>query len=195
MLPTKLPFRGGFPSKPAVLRAYLKVDDMKFKAFGVKTFAALGLGLALAACSGSTGDGGNGTGNGANSMAQTNNGAPIPGSEADLVANAGDRVYFALNQNTLSSEARATLDKQAAWLKRYPQVSVLVAGNCDDRGTEEYNIALGQRRANAARNYLQAQGIASNRISTISYGKDRPTVDGDNEEAWAQNRNAITSVQ
>ena len=95
----------------------------------------------------------------------------------------------------LSSDARATLDRQAGWLGRYPQVSVQVAGNCDDRGTEEYNLALGQRRANAARDYLVAQGVNSSRISTISYGKDRPTALGDNEEAWAQNRNAITSVR
>ncbi|QDH15531.1 peptidoglycan-associated lipoprotein Pal [Oecophyllibacter saccharovorans] len=166
---------------------------MTIKAIGVRTMTALALGLALAACSSSTGEGGNGSGNGNNSGMTSN--APVPGSEADLVATAGDRVYFALNQNTLSPEARETLDKQAAWMKRYPQVNVLVAGNCDDRGTQEYNIALGQRRANAVRNYLQAQGIAPSRISTISYGKDRPTVDGDSQDAWAQNRNAITSVQ
>jgi peptidoglycan-associated lipoprotein len=72
---------------------------------------------------------------------------------------------------------------------------VLVAGNCDDRGTEEYNLALGQRRANAASDYLKAKGVAGSRISTISYGKDRPTAQGDNEQAWAQNRNTITSVR
>ena len=111
------------------------------------------------------------------------------------MANVGDRVFFDLARNTLSSDAQATLDKQAAWLERYPQVSVQIAGNCDDRGTVEYNIALGQRRANAARDYLAARGVASSRISTISYGKDRPTADGDDEQAWAQNRNAITSVR
>ena len=88
-----------------------------------------------------------------------------------------------------------TLDRQAAWLGRYPQVSVQVAGNCDERGTEEYNLALGQRRANAARDYLVARGVQSARITTISYGKDRPTALGDDEQAWAQNRNAITSVR
>ncbi len=119
----------------------------------------------------------------------------VPGSEEDLVANVGDRVFFAFNKSDLSPEADGTLDKQSAWLSRYPQVSVQVAGNTDDRGTEEYNIALGQRRANAARDYLVAKGVSSSRISTISYGKDRPTAQGDDESAWAQNRNAITSVK
>jgi peptidoglycan-associated lipoprotein len=119
----------------------------------------------------------------------------VPGSEQDLVANVGDRVFFSTAKQNLTPEADATLDKQAAWLSRYPAVSVQVAGNCDDRGTEEYNIALGQRRANAARDYLVAKGVASSRISTISYGKDQPTAQGDDEEAWKQNRNAITSVK
>jgi peptidoglycan-associated lipoprotein len=120
---------------------------------------------------------------------------PVPGSQEDLVANVGDRVFFAFDSSKLSSDATGTLDRQTAWLGKYPQVSVQVAGNTDDRGTEEYNLALGQRRANAARDYLVARGVASSRISTISYGKDRPTAVGDNEEAWAQNRNAITSVK
>ncbi|MDR3464566.1 MAG: peptidoglycan-associated lipoprotein Pal [Xanthobacteraceae bacterium] len=119
----------------------------------------------------------------------------VPGSQEDLVKNVGDRVFYAFNKSQLSSAAHATLDKQAAWLKQYMQNNVQVAGNCDDRGTEEYNIALGQRRANAARDYLVAKGVAGSRITTISYGKDRPTAMGDNEQAWAQNRNAITSVR
>ncbi len=120
---------------------------------------------------------------------------PAPGSEQDLVQNVGDRVFFAFDQSLLSSEAQATLDRQSAWLAKYPQVKVLIAGNCDDRGTEEYNLALGGRRANAARDYLVAKGVDGSRIQTISYGKDRPVALGDNEQAWAQNRNAITSVQ
>ncbi len=119
----------------------------------------------------------------------------VPGSEQDLVQNVGDRVFYAFNKSKLSDTSQATLEKQSAWLAKYPQVQVQIAGNCDDRGTEEYNIALGQRRANAARDYLVAKGVSSSRISTISYGKDRPTAMGDNEEAWAQNRNAITSVK
>jgi peptidoglycan-associated lipoprotein len=119
----------------------------------------------------------------------------VPGSQEDLVANVGDRVFFDFDRATLTTDARATLDRQAGWLGKYQQVSVQVAGNCDDRGTEEYNLALGQRRANSSRDYLVARGVPGSRISTISYGKDRPTALGDNEEAWAQNRNAITSVR
>jgi peptidoglycan-associated lipoprotein len=120
---------------------------------------------------------------------------PAPGSQEDLVANVGDRVFFDFDRSALKPDARTTLDRQADWLARYPQVNVQVAGNCDDRGTEEYNLALGQRRANASRDYLVARGVAESRISTISYGKDRPTALGDNEQAWAQNRNTITSVR
>ena len=119
----------------------------------------------------------------------------VPGSEEDLVANVGDRVFFPFNKSNLSDDADATLDKQSSWLGRYPAVGVQLAGNTDDRGTEEYNIALGQRRANAARDYLVAKGVAAARITTISYGKDRPTALGDNEDAWKQNRNAITEVK
>jgi peptidoglycan-associated lipoprotein len=152
--------------------------------------AAVGL---LAACSSNQpANTGATTGSGATATAPT---GPIPGSQEDLVANVGDRVFFALNQSTLSDEAQATLDRQANWLQKYPNVTVQVAGNCDDRGTEEYNLALGERRANAARDFLVSKGVASSRITTISYGKDRPTALGDNEEAWAQNRNAITSVK
>ena len=120
---------------------------------------------------------------------------PVPGSQEDLVANVGDRVFFDFDRSTLKPDARGTLDRQSGWLAKYPQVNVQVAGNCDDRGTEEYNLALGQRRANASRDYLVARGVAGSRISTISYGKDRPTALGDNEQAWAQNRNTITSVR
>jgi peptidoglycan-associated lipoprotein len=120
---------------------------------------------------------------------------PAPGSQEDLVANVGDRVFYDFNQSSLKGDARATLDRQSAWLGKYQQVNVQLAGNCDDRGTEEYNLALGQRRANSARDYLVARGVAGARVSTISYGKDRPTAMGDNEQAWAQNRNAITSVR
>jgi peptidoglycan-associated lipoprotein len=120
---------------------------------------------------------------------------PVPGSQEDLVANVGDRVFYAFDSSKLSTDATGTLDRQSGWLAKYPQVSVQVAGNTDDRGTEEYNLALGQRRANSARDYLVAKGVSSARISTISYGKDRPTALGDDEQAWAQNRNAITSVK
>jgi peptidoglycan-associated lipoprotein len=118
-----------------------------------------------------------------------------PGNEEDLAANIGDRVLFDYDKSDLTDTARTILDKQAAWLARFPQDHVLIAGNTDERGTEEYNFVLGQRRANAARDYLVAKGVAAGRIATVSYGKDRPAALGSNEEAWAQNRNAITAVQ
>jgi peptidoglycan-associated lipoprotein len=133
--------------------------------------------------------------------AQTGSGAtaatagPVPGSQEDLVANVGDRVFYDFDRSILRTDGHDTLDKQAAWLAKYGSVNVQVAGNCDERGTEEYNLALGQRRANAASSYLKAKGVAAARISTISYGKDRPTAMGSDEQAWAQNRNAITSVR
>lgn len=122
-------------------------------------------------------------------------GSATPGSQEDLAQTAGDRVFFELAASTLSPEARATLDKQAAWLAKYPQVQIQVAGNCDERGTTEYNLALGQRRATAARDYLVARGVNSSRLSVISYGKDRPTALGSDDQSWAQNRNAISNVR
>ena len=121
----------------------------------------------------------------------------VPGSEEDLAKNVGDRVFYAFDKSSLNSDSKGTLDRQAAWLAKYPNVNVQVAGNCDERGTEEYNIALGQRRANAARDYLVAKGAAKSRITTISYGKDRPQPDalGHTEADWAKNRNAITAVK
>jgi peptidoglycan-associated lipoprotein len=107
----------------------------------------------------------------------------------------GDKVFFDFDQSVIRDDARPTLDNQAAWLTRNQSVTVQIAGDCDERGTEEYNIALGSRRAYAAQSYLAAKGVASSRMTTISYGKDRPISPGSTEEAWAQNRNAITSVR
>jgi peptidoglycan-associated lipoprotein len=153
-----------------------------------KLLGALAAVALLAACADKK-DTGDATGAGAATS------GPVPGSQEDLVANVGDRVFFDFNLSTLKPDARATLDRQSGWLSKYPQVNVQVSGNCDDRGTEEYNLALGQRRANSSRDYLVARGVAGSRVSTISYGKDRPTALGDNEQAWAQNRNTITSVR
>lgn len=136
-----------------------------------------------------------GGGTGAGGMAPPSVAGVAPGSEQDLATNVGDRVFFAFDRSTLSPEAQATLDRQAEWMNRYPAVQVQIAGNCDDRGTEEYNLALGWRRANAARDFVVAHGVNPARISTISYGKDRPVALGDNEQSWAQNRNAITTVR
>ena len=121
-------------------------------------------------------------------------GAVVPGSQQDLVVNVGDRVFFDFDKYNLKPEAQRTLERQSAWLKRYPNIRILVAGNCDERGTREYNLALGERRANSTKTYLVSQGIAADRIRIISYGKERPTALGSNEAAWAQNRNTITSV-
>ncbi len=160
----------------------------------ITTLAALAGVSVLAACASKpAATGGMGGGSGMTSTA--NSSSIVPGSQEDLVANVGDRVFFELAKNTLSDEAQATLDKQASFAARYPNDRFQIAGNADDRGTEEYNLALGNRRANAARDYLVAKGVSSDRITTISYGKDRPTALGDNEQAWAQNRNAITSVR
>lgn len=121
-------------------------------------------------------------------------GSVIPGSEQDLAQNVGDRVFFELDRSELSQEARQTLDRQAAWLKQYPAVRVTLEGHCDERGTREYNMALGARRANAARAYLVALGIQSGRIQTVSYGAERPAVLGTGEAVWTQNRRAVTVV-
>jgi peptidoglycan-associated lipoprotein len=158
---------------------------MNIKILGA--FAAVAL---LAACADNTDKGATA---GSGTTAQTT--GPVPGSQEDLVANVGDRVFFDFDKSALKDEGKATLDRQAGWLGKFPQNNVQIAGNTDERGTEEYNIALGQRRANSARDYLVAKGVASSRITTISYGKDRPTALGSNEQAWAQNRNAITSVR
>jgi len=120
--------------------------------------------------------------------------APAPGSQEDLVVNVGDRVFFDFDRYELKPDARAQLEKQAAWLRNYPQVTVTVEGHADERGTREYNLALGERRADAARNYLIALGIDANRIQIISYGKERPAALGSDETAWAQNRRAVTVV-
>jgi peptidoglycan-associated lipoprotein len=133
--------------------------------------------------------GGSGTG-----MTSQGVGAPRPGSQEDLVVNVGDRVFFDLDRSNIRADARTTLDKQSAWLKQYPQVTVTIEGHCDERGTREYNLALGNRRATAVKNYLVATGINANRITTISYGKERPAVVGSNEQAWAQNRRGVTVV-
>jgi peptidoglycan-associated lipoprotein len=117
-----------------------------------------------------------------------------PGSQQDLAATAGDRVFFAFDSAEISSEGQQILQRQADWLRRYPNVAVTIEGHCDERGTREYNLALGERRASAAKNLLVAAGIPASRISTISYGKERPIVPGSTDDAYAQNRVAVTTV-
>ncbi len=118
-----------------------------------------------------------------------------PGSQEDLVANVGDRVFFDFDSSQVRADQRPVLQRQSEWMGRYPDVRVQVEGHADERGTREYNLALGQRRANSARDVLVASGVNGARVSTISYGKDRPAALGSDESAWAQNRRAVTVVQ
>jgi peptidoglycan-associated lipoprotein len=120
--------------------------------------------------------------------------APIPGSTQDFVVNVGDRVYFDTDQHDIREDARPLLTAQAEWLRRYPSVVVKIEGNADERGTREYNLALGARRANSVRDFLVSQGVTAGRISTISFGKEQPIDAGSGEEAWAKNRNARTAI-
>jgi peptidoglycan-associated lipoprotein len=119
---------------------------------------------------------------------------PIPGSEQDFVVNVGDRVYFDFDQASIRADAGPILDAQSGWLRRYPDVRVRIEGNCDERGTREYNFALGARRADAVRQYLVAHGVAPGRITTLSYGKEQPVDGGHDDAAWAKNRNAHTAI-
>jgi peptidoglycan-associated lipoprotein len=161
----------------------------------MKLIGVLAATLLVAGChsnSETTADGSSTGGNGIDSSAT---GAATPGSEADLAQNVGDRVLFELDKSDLSQEARQILARQAAWLKRYPNVRVTIEGHCDERGTREFNMALGARRANAARTYLVALGVDAGRLQTVSYGAERPAVLGTGESVWSQNRRAVTVVQ
>ncbi|MBW0145830.1 peptidoglycan-associated lipoprotein Pal [Sphingomicrobium clamense] len=119
----------------------------------------------------------------------------LPGAQADLIAAAGsDTVYFATDEHLLDDAAKATLAAQARWLLSNRSVNASIEGHADERGTREYNLALGERRANAARDYLVSQGVPMTRLTTVSWGKERPVAIGSNETAWAQNRRAVTVV-
>ena len=148
-----------------------------------KAFVALAFAVGLAACSN-----------------QQEAAAPAtttvtPGSIADFRQNVGDRVFFDTDMSNIREDGRQTLNRQAEWLKKYTQYKVTVEGHCDERGTREYNFALGERRANAAKQYLVAQGIPAARITTISFGKENPDPPGSDEAAWARNRRAVTALQ
>jgi peptidoglycan-associated lipoprotein len=119
---------------------------------------------------------------------------PIPGSQQDFVINVGELVYFDFDKADIRADAQPVLTGQAAWLRRYQDVRVRIEGNCDERGTREYNFALGARRAESVRQFLIAHGVADGRITTISYGKERPIDPGSDEQAWSRNRNARTAI-
>ena len=149
--------------------------------------------LLVAACETAPTDqgGASGTGAGSGSGAYAN---VTPGTQSDLVANVGDRVFFDFDSAAISDASKATLDKQAKWLGQYQNVSITVEGHCDERGTREYNLALGERRASAIKKYLASNGVSAGRVTTISYGKERPAVEGSDESAWSQNRRGVTVV-
>ena len=158
----------------------------------VKFAALLTAALALTACAKTpdpNADGGAGSGLGAGAV-----GAGAPGSVQDFANSAGDRVFFESDSTELSSTAQATLDKQAAWLGRYNRYAFTVEGHADERGTREYNFALGARRADAVKEYLSARGVAGTRIKTISYGKERPVAVCNDISCWSQNRRAVTAL-
>jgi peptidoglycan-associated lipoprotein len=123
---------------------------------------------------------------------QTSSSSAAPGSQQDFVVNVGDRVFFETDSSELTEQARATLDKQAQWLSNYNRYAFTIEGHADERGTREYNIALGARRAQTVREYLTTRGIAAARMRTISYGKERPVAVCDDISCWSQNRRAVT---
>ena len=118
-----------------------------------------------------------------------------PGTQEDLVVNVGDRVFFNYDKFTIKPDGRKTLEKQAAWMKANSSVTVTIQGHADERGTRDYNLALGDRRANSVKDYLVSLGVKPARVNTISYGKERPVATGSNEAAWTQNRRGVTKVK
>src|ERR1043166_194586 len=147
---------------------------------GFKLAVALAAGLALAACASNPKTAGVGAG------------VAAPGSQQDFVVNVGDRVFFESDSSELTMQSRATLDKQAQWLQQYANYTFTVEGHADERGTREYNIALGARRAQAVRDYLASRGIEPSRMRTIAYGKERPVAVCDDISCWSQNRRSVT---
>jgi len=144
--------------------------------------------------SGSTSSSSDVSSTGSESVTDSASASIEPGSQEDLIVNVGDRVFFNYDSFELDSDAQELLQDQVAWLKQHSGVSVIIEGHCDERGTREYNLALGEKRAQSVKNYLIGLGISSDRVSTISYGKERPAVVGSNDGAWAQNRRSVTLV-
>ena len=146
-----------------------------------KLFIILVSGLILTSCAGT--------------QKNVNSGGSITaGSQEDLIVNVGDRVFFEFDSFELTVDGQSTLDAQAAWLKQYSDVNVTIEGHADERGTREYNLALGEKRANAVFTYLMDAGISNSRMNTVSFGKERPEVVGSTDSAWSQNRKSVTTV-
>ena len=169
-----------------------------------KFFISIFIVLFVAACATTPKDSADSSGSGSSSsgsdvssegtITETTGSGIVSGSQEDLIVNVGDRVFFGYDSSDLDSDALELLQDQVAWLKQHSDVSVTIEGHCDERGTREYNLALGEKRAQAVKNYLIGLGINPDRVSTISYGKERPAVVGSNDGAWAQNRRSVTIV-
>ena len=169
-----------------------------------KFFISIIMVLFVAACATTPKDSADSSGSGSSSsgsdvssegtITETTGSGIVSGSQEDLIVNVGDRVFFGYDSSDLDSDALELLQDQVAWLKQNSDVSVTIEGHCDERGTREYNLALGEKRAQAVKNYLIGLGINPDRVSTISYGKERPAVVGSNDGAWAQNRRSVTLV-
>ena len=160
--------------------------DIKKILRSARLVAVLATALAISACANQNADNAGGAGVGGAGSAST------PGSQQDFVVNVGDRVFFESDQTELSPQAIATLEKQAQWLQTYNRYSFTIEGHADERGTREYNIALGARRAQSVRSYLASRGVDPNRMRTISYGKERPVAVCNDISCWSQNRRAVT---
>ncbi len=167
----------------------------------IKILSVLAAVALLGACETATEESAKTSGSGASTTPAATTAKPMMkesgikmGSQQDLVVNVGDRVFFDFDKFNIRPDQRSVLDKQVAWMKSNPSVTVVVEGHCDERGTREYNLALGERRANAMKDYLTASGVNPERVKSISYGKERPVALGSNEEAWSQNRRGVTKV-
>ena len=169
-----------------------------------KFFISIFMVLFVAACATTPKDSADSSGSGSSSsgsdvssegtITETSGSGIVSGSQEDLIVNVGDRVFFGYDSSDLDSDALELLQDQVAWLKQNSDVTITIEGHCDERGTREYNLALGEKRAQAVKNYLIGLGINPDRVSTISYGKERPAVVGSNDGAWAQNRRSVTLV-
>jgi peptidoglycan-associated lipoprotein len=173
---------------------------MKLKLLSVVSVALLASACATGYDDAAVGDGstdslGSASGSGATDTRVSDFGTDLGAAQASLESEVGSKVYFGYDSAQLSSEARAILEKQAGWLKEHGSLNVAIEGHADERGTREYNLALGERRATAVKNYVTALGVDASRVRVVSYGKERPEALGSNEESWAKNRRSVTVVE
>ena len=159
-----------------------------------KLLLLVATGFFLASCAATKTEQGGDADADSSASSSSSEGSINAGTQEDLIVNVGDRVFFNYDSSELDSDAQELLQDQVAWLKQHSDVSIIVEGHCDERGTREYNLALGEKRAQSVKNYLISLGISTDRVTTISYGKERPSVIGSNDGAWAQNRRSVTIV-